>query len=388
MLYQIPTFDERELEVLDRINVLKERLRWQLNEPRRWVGSLRRLSFARAIQGSNSIEGYDAKLDDAAAVALGEEPLDADEETRLALGGYRAAMTYVLQLAADGDFTYSSQLLRSIHFMMTSYSLSNRPGLWRTGPVYVQKEETGEIVYEGPDLDEVPILMNELSANLNSEATVPPIIRAGMAHLNLVMVHPFRDGNGRMARTLQSLVLARNGVLSPVFMSIEEYLGRNTQAYYDVLAEVGQGAWRPDGDARQWIRFILTAHLRQAATMLRRVRESEQTWVELEKLATQNALAPRILNILFDAALGMRVRNSTYRASLKDAAEEITEQTASRDLRVLVELGLLVPKGERRGRHYVAGNVLTDIRRAVIKGRTSRDDSDPFSEPPASGTLF
>jgi Fic family protein len=50
-----------------------------------------------------------------------------------------------------------------------------------------------------------------------------------MAHLNLVMIHPFRDGNGRMARCLQSVVLAREGVLSPVFMSVEEYLGRNTQ---------------------------------------------------------------------------------------------------------------------------------------------------------------
>lgn len=57
-------------------------------------------------------------------------------------------------------------------------------------------------------------------------------IQAGMAHLNLVMIHPFRDGNGRMARCLQSLVLARGGILDPVFISIEEYLGRNTQRYY------------------------------------------------------------------------------------------------------------------------------------------------------------
>ena len=46
-------------------------------------------------------------------------------------------------------------------------------------------------------------------------------IQAGMAHLNLVMIHPFRDGNGRMARCLQSLVLARGGILNPVFISIE-----------------------------------------------------------------------------------------------------------------------------------------------------------------------
>jgi len=52
-------------------------------------------------------------------------------------------------------------------------------------------------------------------------------------------------------------------------MSVEEYLGRNTQAYYDVLGEVGRGSWHPENDARPWIRFNLTAHLRQARTMLR-----------------------------------------------------------------------------------------------------------------------
>src|SRR5262249_28170579 len=93
MIFVAPVLGDVERRVLDDIEGLKERLRLQLREPRRWFGSLRRLSFARAIQGSNSIEGYDAVLDDAAAVALGEEPLDADEETRLALKGYRDAMT-------------------------------------------------------------------------------------------------------------------------------------------------------------------------------------------------------------------------------------------------------------------------------------------------------
>jgi hypothetical protein len=67
--------------VVRQIEDLKEKLRWRLHEPRRWVGSLRRLSFARNIQGSNSIEGYEATLA-AAAVAVGDEPLDTSTETR------------------------------------------------------------------------------------------------------------------------------------------------------------------------------------------------------------------------------------------------------------------------------------------------------------------
>lgn len=382
MLFDTPALGGAESSVLDEIDRLKERVRLQLHEPRRWYGSLRRLSFARAIQGSNSIEGFAAVLDDAAAVAIGAEPLDADEETHLALAGYRDAMTYVLQLASEPDFSYDTQLIRSLHFMMTRHHLQNRPGKWRLGTIYVRNDETGEVVYEGPDIDNVPQLMTELTDWLNTDSDTPTLVRAGMAHLNLVMIHPFRDGNGRMARCLQSLVLARNGVLSPVFMSIEEYLGRNTTAYYRVLAEVGRGSWQPTNGARPWLRFILTAHVRQARTMLRRIKESERLWIELERLVTQHRLPERTMAALFDAASGLRIRNGTYRATLADTEDELSDQTAARDLRELVSAGLLTTRGKARGRFYVASTRLAEVRQKIIDARDPRDDSDPFDEDP------
>ncbi len=379
MLFTAPELDDAEHAVLDRIEEAKKQLKYQLFEPRRWIGSLRRLSIARAIQGSNSIEGFDAALDDAAAVAMGEEPLDVAEETRLALEGYRDAMTYVLQLSTDPDFLHSEQLLKSLHFMMTKYDLKNRPGLWRVGPIYVRDERTGEIVHEGADIAEVPALMNELSESLNADHSTPAPIRAAMVHLNLAMIHPFRDGNGRMARCLQSLVLARNGVLAPPFMSIEEYLGRNTVEYYHALAEVGGGSWQPERDARQWIRFTLTAHLRQANTLLRRVGESERLWRELDVVATRHGLSERSLFALFDAASGLRVRNATYRAIFAEMDEPIAEQTASKDLRNMVAAKLLSPVGAKRGRFYQASDELLTLRRGIINDRDKRDNRDPFA---------
>jgi Fic family protein len=194
------------------------------------------------------------------------------------------------------------------------------------------------------------------------------------------MIHPFRDGNGRMARCLQSLVLARAGVVAPVFISIEEYLGRNTQAYYDVLGKVGAGAWQPDNDARPWMRFTITAHLRQARTMLRRVRETERLWVDLERLAHQRGYPDRTLVPLYDAAMGLRIRNATYRAALEESVgDSITAPTASKDLQRLAEGGWLTPGGEKRGRFYTASPQLRAIRQAIIAARDQRDDSDPFA---------
>jgi Fic family protein len=379
MLFSIPILDENEQLVLGQIRELRDRLQLQLGEPRRWYGALRRQSFARALRGSNSIEGFDAALDDAAAIADGEAPLDASKETEAAYAGYRDAMRYVLQLASDPDFTYSEQLIKSLHFMMTSYDLKNRPGLWRPGAVWVRDDSTGEVVYEGADTALVPDLIHELVDSLNSDIDSPVLLRAGMAHLNLVMIHPFRDGNGRMARCLQSLVIARGGVLSPVFMSIEEYLGRNTPAYYAVLQRVGGTSWQPGRNARPWVRFILTAHLRQARTVLRRVRESERLWDDLEKLAQKTRVPDRSIGVLFDAAWGFRVRNATYRAVIKGAeGEEITEGTATRDLKHLVAAGLLRPEGERRGRFYLGTEQLLAMRHEIIKRRNVADNRDPF----------
>ena len=378
MLYTSSVLDERERSVVADINDLRDKLRYALHEPRRWSGSLRRLSFARNIQGSNSIEGYEAGLDDAAAVALGEEPLDSSEETRLALEGYRTAMTYVIQRADDQDFECSVSLLKSLHFMMTGYSLSNRPGRWRAGPIYVQREHTQEIVHEGAHIDEVAALMAELASYINDSGDEELLVKAAMAHLNLVMIHPFRDGNGRMARCLQSLVLARNGVLSPVFMSIEEYLGRNTQAYYDVLAGVGGGRWAPTNDTRPWIRFTLTAHLRQAKTLRRRIDDAEKLWIGVERLV--GAREERQLAALNDAAMGLRLRRATYLKIAAESGSDISEQTAGRDLKALADAGYLEPHGERRGRFYSATPKLASVWRGIRGSRAIRDDADPFAD--------
>ena len=216
MLFATPPLTTEERAVVLRIEELRRSLRFQVSgHPRRWTGSLRRAMFARAIQGSNTIEGYTVDLADAMALAEGEEALDAVEETRQAIAGYRDAMTYVLQLASDPHFAYGDGLLRSLHFMMLKYDMSKGPGLWRPGPVYVHHEPSGQTVYEGPPSADVPGLMDELVADLRVGDDGPPIVRAAMAHLNFVMVHPFRDGNGRMARILQSLVLAREGSWHP-----------------------------------------------------------------------------------------------------------------------------------------------------------------------------
>ena len=379
LVYGTPELQSVEIEVLHLIDDLRDQLRRYVDpEPRRWFGTLRRMAFARAVQASNSIEGYDASLDDVVAAVDDEPTLTADEETRLALAGYRDAMTYVLQVAQDPAATVDEGLLKSLHFMMLKHRLDKNPGRWRPGEIFVVRESTGQQVYEGPPSEQIPDLIAATIHELEA-SDAPVLVRAAMAHLNFVMVHPFRDGNGRMARALQTLVLAREQIMAPVFSSIEEYLGRNTEAYYDVLGDVGQGHWNPGFDARPWLRFCLTAHFHQARTQLRRIEETERLYAACAKLAEAQDLPERTSGALVEAAFGFRLTHATYKAIIEiTAGETVSSLTTSRDLRALVDAKLIRPIGQTRGRYYLAEPILLTQRKRIQSGRVPKATSDPF----------
>ena len=96
--------------------------------PRRWTGGVRRTAQARAIQGSNSIEGYSVTEQDAIAAVEDEEPLTADERTWAEILGYRRVLTYVLGMAPSPGFRLDAMTLRSMHFMLLEHDLTKAPG--------------------------------------------------------------------------------------------------------------------------------------------------------------------------------------------------------------------------------------------------------------------
>ncbi len=373
MIFQTPEVREREAEVLVRIDEIRTSLSYALKAPKKWTGFLRRNLTARAVQGSNSIEGYNVTFEDAVAAIEGEEPTDAAPGPWAAVIGYRNALTYVVQLSDDTHFNFNEELVRGLHYLMLLHDPAKNPGRWRPGPIFVRREPSMEIVYDGPDAEHVPKFMREfVESNQSHDASIHAIVRAAMAHLNLVMIHPFSDGNGRMGRALQTLILARDGVLAPPFCSIEEWLGirGNTEAYYEVLGRVGAGNWHPERDARPWVRFCLSAHLQQAITVSRRMKEIAKLWSELEAELARRKLDERMIAVLYDAAIGIRVRSARYRL-----AAGVSNQVATRDLRDLVSEGLLEPKGERRGRTYVRSAIL----RAIYE--RTREPRMPYQDP-------
>lgn len=371
-LFATPVLDLEDQHIVSEIHETRASLADYLRAPKRWNGLLRRTSTARAIQGSNTIEGYTVSDEDAVAAVDDEPPLSADKATWLEILAYRRVLTYVLNVATEPGFVIDEAVLRSMHFMLLDHDLSKTPGRYRTKEIFVRDDKRGVNVYAGPDGDHVPKLVRALSNSLSTPTADDPLVRGAMAHLNLVMIHPFRDGNGRMARALQTMVLAQDHVVEPTFSSIEEWLGNNTQDYYDVLAATGHGAWNPGNDATLWVKFNLRAHHMQAQTMRRRFDEAEIQWRKIDELVGQHRLNERLGAALFDALIGLRVTRPSY-----VKLTELDERTATRDLVNAANIGLLEARGERRGRHYVAGEPLRQIQAELRAERKHLEDAYP-----------
>lgn len=381
MIYTIPPLSAADRLAIERIDELREHLRFYLHTPRRWYGTLRRAVVARSVQGSVSIEGYHASVEDVASVIDDEEPLEVTEETRRAVAGYRDAMTFVIQLAPTSPVIDTS-LLKSLHFMMINYDLSKNPGQWRPKGVWIRGAD-GDAVYEAPERSLVEPLIDELLEQI-ATAEAPAMVTAALSHLNLVMIHPFSDGNGRMARCLQTLVLARDRALTPEFSSIEAYLGRNTTAYYEALQGMSErGSWSPQLSAGPWVKFCLTAHYRQAMILLTRIRETEALWDRCEQITARHRLPDRVVGALCHAARGWRLWRSLYvKVARSSAGEEISNTMATRDLGALAAAGLLEPVGEKRNRFYMPTPEIGRFWEEIRDARMARPIPNPYEAAP------
>ena len=126
--------------------------------------------------------------------------------------------------------TFDATEIRAMHYMMLSHNHTKSPGRYRRGPIYVHDERNDRGGLRGTGRRRCPPSWWTPSSRACIQGwNSDPVVRSAMAHLNLVMIHPFRDGNGRMARALATLVLTRSDIGEPEFSSIEEWLGANAR---------------------------------------------------------------------------------------------------------------------------------------------------------------
>lgn len=203
------------------------------------------------------------------------------------------------------------------------------------GPMQVVSGSVGRqhVHFEAPPAHSLGDEMATFLTWINSDSSDHPLIRAGLAHLWLVTLHPFDDGNGRIARAVGDLLLARADGSPQRFYSLSAQIQRERRAYYDILERTQKGGM----DVTPWLNWLLETLGRAvdaAQETLNAVLAKTRFWQRWVSTPF-NARQTKLLNRLLDGFDG-KLTSSKWAAIAKCSPD-----TALRDIHALLELGVL-----------------------------------------------
>jgi Fic family protein len=226
-------------------------------------------------------------------------------------------------------------------------------GAWRNdsdGPMQVVSGPIGKerVHFEAPKAPRIEKEMTEFLDWFNGGPEVDPVLKAGIAHLWFVTIHPFDDGNGRIARAIADLCLARSEKSSQRFYSMSAQIRQERKAYYDLLEHTQKG----ETDITEWLMWFLECLGRAidgAETLLATVLTKARFWESIGA-SPLNERQRLILNKLLDGFEG-KLTSSKWAKLTKSS-----QDTAQRDITDLVQRGILVrsPEGGRSTSYTLA----------------------------------
>jgi len=237
---------------------------------------------------SSQIEGTQATLEDVLsfeATRRSDRPAEVEE-----VCNYVEALTYARrQLATPKGLPLCSRLLTEAHarLMHGVRGAEKQPGTIRTSQNWIGGSRPGTARFVPPPPERVNDLLSDLDRWLHADDALPPLVRAGLAHVQFETIHPFLDGNGRIGRLLITLLVEHWKLMDQPLLYLSLAFKRHRADYYVRLAAV-----RTDGDWEGWTRFFLTCVIEaaddgvQAATRIFRLLSDDRRRVLGHDLST------------------------------------------------------------------------------------------------------
>lgn len=212
-------------------------------------------------------------------------------------------------------------------------------GAYRTGsePMQIVSGAMGKekVHYEAPPSDVVPDMMTDFLTWINSDNTViDPVLKAAVAHLWFVAIHPFDDGNGRLTRTITDMQLAKADGFPLRFYSMSAEILREKKAYYEILEHTTSNST----DITEWLEWFLNtmkSSILRAKETVKRVVCKSSFWQRHREIP-MNERQVRVVNMLWDGFTG-KLTSSKWAKITKTS-----QATALRDITDLIEKGILI----------------------------------------------
>ena len=344
--YNISTKTLNNIGEITEIKAVIERSRvLPLNE-----ALLRRQAILRMAHTSTSIEGNKLAEFQVGKVIEGQH-ISAPEKDILEVENYYRALQLLESLSKTKKAISIEEMLSLHRTVIGGLVEKPKEGKWRPGDVYVL-DDLGDgreqLRFKAPPAKKVVSLMKELIKWIDKSKKdgIHPIIRAAILHLQFVSVHPFTDGNGRVARLLTQLQLYRDGWDFRKILVLEDYYNRDRLAYYNAEHEVQGYHYNEKADFTPWLEYFTSGFLVEARKVMEKVeqigfgkvsKKSEQVFLDRDEIQIMDFLT------------------TTGRVTSDDVVDilKLTKRSAQLKLKKLTDNKLIRTQGKGPSTYYI-----------------------------------
>ncbi|MFH0797628.1 MAG: Fic family protein [Candidatus Omnitrophota bacterium] len=301
-----------------------------------WIAPTQRDALVRLAHYSTRIEGNPLTLPEVEALAMGKD-LAVEEHAKREVLNYFAALRWIW--TKSPTYTIEEKELLNLHRLLTQGLLPlSESGTYKTKPNAVFKDS--RIIYKPPPPEASPILTCSLLKWLNSNEARDEhtVIVAAIAHHRLVSIHPFLDGNGRVARALESWLLYHRGFDTYHIFALDEFFEIDRERYYNEIQKVR----RQEENLTSWLEYLGEGIVETLRKTQRRI-QSIRTKMPITKF-TLNHQQERIMRILGEVP---KISGGELARSLG-----ISRSHLSKVLSPLVKTGLVIKEGSTKAAIY------------------------------------
>jgi len=311
-----------------------------------WEKQFKQDAIIRAVHHGTHIEGNLLKKDEAKDILLGKQVIGRPRDIQEVIN-YRKVIEFIDEEAQKKIEKITEQLIKKLHRILTDKVLPPaEQGEYRKKQVVIRNSQTGEITFRPPPPIEVPFLMREFVYWLNTWdfQKIHPVLKAGIAHHELVRIHPFLDGNGRVARILATLILFLGGYDIRRFFSLEEYYDKDAISYYENLQKATAG------DLTSWLEYFTLGAAIEFEKVKEKILKLSKDIKLKEKIGGQQVfLTDRQIKIIEYIQEVGYLQNQSFKILFPD----ISEDSVLRDLKELMNKGLIKKVGSTKKARYI-----------------------------------
>ncbi len=311
-----------------------------------WEKQFKEDAIVRSAYHGTHIEGNPLHKEDAKDILQGKDVVGRPRDIQEIIN-YRKVIEFIDEEAVKKIERITEQVIKKLHRIIVYKILSPElAGEYREKQVVIRNSETGEVTFRPPLPIEIPFLMREYLYWLNREDKdqIHPVLKAGIAHHELVRIHPFIDGNGRVARVLATLILLLGGYDIRRFFSLEEYYDKDAVSYYQNLQKASAG------NLASWLEYFTFGAAVEFSKIKERILKLSKDVKLKEKFGgKQIYLTERQVKIIEYIQEVGYLQNQIFPSLFPN----ISEDSVLRDLQDLIKKELIKKVGSTKSARYV-----------------------------------